>query len=138
MPDATPRCSAGTLLMIDDELGAANMPLPIPFAAMSRAKAQYGKFDRQQHQADEAAAEHDHAGGGHAPGAEAVGEDPGHRPRDEEAGGEGQQEDAGPQRRLAVVVAVQGQPDPLQPDDEHELHPASGDGHGEGRRCCRR
>ena len=29
--------------MIEEELGAANMPLPIPFAAMSTAKAQYGK-----------------------------------------------------------------------------------------------
>src|ERR1022692_607173 len=44
IPDATPRWLAGTLLMIEEELGAANMPVPIPFAAMSRAKAQYGKF----------------------------------------------------------------------------------------------
>jgi len=43
MPEAAPRCRAGTLPMIDDELGAANMPPPIPFAAMSRAKAQYEK-----------------------------------------------------------------------------------------------
>src|SRR5450755_4681887 len=43
IPDATPRWLAGTLLMIEEELGAANMPLPIPFAAMSKAKAQYGK-----------------------------------------------------------------------------------------------
>ena len=40
MPEAAPRCRAGTLLMIEEELGAANMPLPIPFAAMSAAKAQ--------------------------------------------------------------------------------------------------
>ena len=40
MPEAAPRCLAGTLLMIEEEFGAANMPLPIPFAAMSRAKAQ--------------------------------------------------------------------------------------------------
>ena len=33
MPDATPRWSAGTLLMIDDVLGAANRPLPIPLSA---------------------------------------------------------------------------------------------------------
>jgi hypothetical protein len=43
MPEAAPRCRAGTLLMMDDVLGAANIPLPIPFAAMSRANAQYGK-----------------------------------------------------------------------------------------------
>jgi hypothetical protein len=29
--------------MIDDELGAANMPPPIPLRAVSSAKAQYGK-----------------------------------------------------------------------------------------------
>ena len=29
--------------MIEEELGAANMPVPIPFTAMSRAKTQYGK-----------------------------------------------------------------------------------------------
>ena len=40
MPEAAPRYLAGTLLMIEEELGAANMPLPIPFTAMSRAKAQ--------------------------------------------------------------------------------------------------
>ncbi len=40
MPEATPRWRAGTLLMIDDVLGAANMPLPMPLAAMSSAKAQ--------------------------------------------------------------------------------------------------
>ncbi len=31
--------------MTEAEFGAANMPPPIPFAAVSRAKAQYGKFD---------------------------------------------------------------------------------------------
>jgi hypothetical protein len=40
IPEATPRCRAGTLPMIEEELGVANMPLPIPFAAMSTAKAQ--------------------------------------------------------------------------------------------------
>ncbi len=43
IPEATPRYFAGTLLMIEEVLGALNMPPPIPFAAMSRAKAQYGK-----------------------------------------------------------------------------------------------
>jgi hypothetical protein len=40
IPEATPRWLAGTLLMIEEVLGAANMPLPIPFAAKSRAKTQ--------------------------------------------------------------------------------------------------
>jgi hypothetical protein len=35
IPDAAPRCRAGTLLMIEEELGAANMPPPIPFAAVA-------------------------------------------------------------------------------------------------------
>ncbi len=38
IPEATLRWLAGTLLMIDDELGAANMLPLIPFAVMSRAK----------------------------------------------------------------------------------------------------
>ena len=40
IPEATPRYWAGTLLMIDDVLGAANMQLPIPLAAISTANAQ--------------------------------------------------------------------------------------------------
>ncbi len=40
IPEAAPRCSAGTLPMIAEELGAANIPPPIPFNAMSRANAQ--------------------------------------------------------------------------------------------------
>ena len=40
MPEAAPRRRAGTLLMIDDVLGAANIPLPMPPAVMSSAKAQ--------------------------------------------------------------------------------------------------
>ena len=32
MPEAAPRCLAGTLPMIEEELGAANMPPPIPFS----------------------------------------------------------------------------------------------------------
>ena len=39
MPEAAPRWLAGTLPMIEEELGAANIPLPIPFSAMSSAKA---------------------------------------------------------------------------------------------------
>ena len=40
IPDATPRWSVGTLLMIDEVLGAANIPLPIPLSAISTAKTQ--------------------------------------------------------------------------------------------------
>ena len=40
MPEAAPRCAAGTLPMMAEELGAPNMLDPIPFAVISAAKAQ--------------------------------------------------------------------------------------------------
>jgi hypothetical protein len=40
MPEAAPRCLAGTLPMIEEEFGAANIPPPIPFSPVSRANAQ--------------------------------------------------------------------------------------------------
>jgi hypothetical protein len=40
MPDATPRNRAGTLPMIEEELGEANIPLAIPLSAISTAKIQ--------------------------------------------------------------------------------------------------
>ena len=40
MPDAAPRSRAGTDPMIEDEFGAANMPLAMPFSAMNSANAQ--------------------------------------------------------------------------------------------------
>src|SRR5262249_42956119 len=44
MPEAAPRSRAGTLPMIEEELGEANIPEPIPFTATSSANAQDGKF----------------------------------------------------------------------------------------------
>jgi len=44
IPDAAPRYLAGTLLMIEAELGAANMPPPTPFAKDNSANIQYGKI----------------------------------------------------------------------------------------------
>ncbi len=43
MPDALPRCSAGTLLMMADVLGEANRPEPTPLKKMIVANSQYGK-----------------------------------------------------------------------------------------------
>ncbi len=40
MPEAAPRWAAGTLPMIDEELGELNIPTPIPLAKISAAKAQ--------------------------------------------------------------------------------------------------
>ena len=39
MPDAAPRNSAGTLLIIEEVLGALNMPMPMPLMAMRVANA---------------------------------------------------------------------------------------------------
>ena len=44
IPEATPRYSAGTLDMIEEELGELYIPIPTPFRAISRANAGYGKF----------------------------------------------------------------------------------------------
>jgi hypothetical protein len=40
IPEATPRSLAGTLPMIEEEFGDANIPLPMPFSPISRAKIQ--------------------------------------------------------------------------------------------------
>ena len=52
---------------------------------------------------------------------EPIGQAAEERPRNHEADREGDQGDAGPQRRLGEAVPVLGQPDALQPDDQHEL-----------------
>ena len=44
MPEAAPRYWAGTLLMIEEVLGAANRPEPMPLQKISAANAGYGKF----------------------------------------------------------------------------------------------
>ena len=43
MPEAAPRCRAGTLLMMADTLGEANRPEPTPLKKMTVANSQYGK-----------------------------------------------------------------------------------------------
>ena len=62
----------------------------------------------------------------------AVGQVAGQRARDQEAGGEREQVDARPQRRVGEVVSVQRQPDALQPDDQHELQAAACHGDQQG------
>jgi hypothetical protein len=44
IPEATPRYSAGTLDMTEEEFGELYIPMPTPFRAISRANARYGKF----------------------------------------------------------------------------------------------
>src|ERR1700727_621469 len=40
IPEAAPRCDGGTLPMIEEELGAANIPTPTPLTKMSTPNAQ--------------------------------------------------------------------------------------------------
>ncbi len=75
----------------------------------------------------------EHPAGREPARAEAVGEVPGDRPGDQHPDRQRQHVDAGPQRRFGEVVAVLGQPDALQPDDQHEHQSAAGD-RGEERR----
>ena len=43
IPDATPRSDAGTLPMIEEEFGEANIPVAAPIRASSSANTGYGK-----------------------------------------------------------------------------------------------
>ena len=44
IPEATPRYTAGTLDMMEEEFGELYIPIPTPFSAISRANAKYGKL----------------------------------------------------------------------------------------------
>ncbi len=93
-------------MMAEEVLGAANIPLPMPLRAISAANIQYGKSIGNNSKPTKLEAEQDHARRGDASGTPAG---PTVRPRaglgNQEAGRQRQQEDAGPQRRVGVVVA---------------------------------
>ena len=76
---------------------------------------QQNEGERRQHQAAR----------GKRASAVAVREEAADRPRGQEPDGEGDHIDARPERSLLEAVAVQGEPDPLQPDDQHEHQTAS-------------
>jgi hypothetical protein len=78
----------------------------------------------------------EHPAGGEGPRAVAIGEVARYRPGDQDAEGQRQHVDAGPERRFGEAVAVLRQPDALQPDDQHEHQPAAGDGGEEGREAA--
>ena len=101
--------------------GAANMPMPMPFINNSAAKTGNAKSAGRNVEQPEARGGDEHAARRERSRAVAVGEPTGDRPGDEEAAGQREHVDAGPQRRALEAVAVQRQPDALQPDDEHEL-----------------
>ncbi len=127
IPDAAPRWRAGTLLMIEAEFGALNMPTPIPLSVISAANAQYGKSTGSSISPMKLAANTSMPAVAKPARAEPVGQIARDRTRDQERGGQREQVDPGPQRRLGVAVAVQRQPDALQPDDQHELQAAASD-----------
>ena len=122
------RFRAGTLLMIDEVFGAANRPAPMPLKKMmQRERRVAGSPPAAAAARRRRSAATSSPPAGEQPRAVPVGQVPGDRPGDQEADGQRQQVDAGPQRRVREVVAVQRQPDALQPDDQHELQAAAGD-----------
>src|SRR5262249_710632 len=83
-------------------------------------------------------ARHQQPGGGERGRPEPVGQVPRPRPGQQDPAGQGQHVDASPQRRDRDRIPVQRQPDPGQPDPQHELHPAPGDRAEQARRVSRR
>ena len=119
--------------MMAARLGDANSPIDRPMISSSVANAWYGKSTGRSSSTAKAPAVASMPSGGESPGPVAVGEDPGGRPGDEEPDRQGEHVDARPQRRLLEAVSVAGQPDPLQPDDQHELQAAPDERREEGR-----
>jgi hypothetical protein len=127
IPAAAPRSEAGTLLITEAVFGAANSPEPAPFSAISTANCQYVKSIGSSSSPRNVTATSSSPAVARIRAPCRSGQPPGQRPGGEEADRQRQQVDPGPQRRLLEVVPVQRQPDPLQPDDQHELHAAAGD-----------
>ena len=85
------------------------------------------EVDRQQQQQREADRARHHPAAREPPRPEAVRQVAGGGAADQHPDRQRQDVDAGPQGRVGEVVAVLGQPDPLQPDDQHEHQPAARD-----------
>ena len=120
-----PRCSGGRLFMTAARLGDANMPIASPAARGSREQ-RVGEVGRQQHQRAERERRAEHPAvrtSARRSGRESS-PTPGRR---EHPDRQREHVDAGPQRRLGERVAVLGQPDALQPDDQHEHQTAARD-----------
>ncbi len=97
-----------------------------------------GEVHRQQLEQRKARRSPEHPTGREGPGAEVIGEEPRDRAGDQETEGEREHVDPRPERRLREAVAVLGQPDALQPDDEHEHEPAAPHRREEARQHARR
>ncbi len=86
---------------------------------------QVGEVHRYDHEQHETGDDDDKATDRENTGAEPVGERPRHRRGQQEPDRQRDHVDTRPQRRLGKAVAVLRQPDPLEPDDEHELQPTA-------------
>jgi hypothetical protein len=92
-----------------------------------------GEVHRQRLEEEVGRTRTDETDGGHAAGAEAIGQVAEDGARNHEPDSEGNEGDTGPQWRLGEAVPVLGQPDALQPDDQHELDATAADGRQEPR-----
>ena len=112
-------------------LGEKNMPEKKEKNKMMTAKRQVREVHGEQVEEQVADPCAHQTEGGNTSSPSSVGDDARERSRDEESDGQGNHVDASPQWGLGEVVAVLGQPDALQPDDQHELQPASSHGRQE-------
>ena len=99
--------------------GAMNMPMPTEFKKISAAKPQYEKSTGSIRSRTKVSATMSSppVAKGRAPNRSA---NTRYRTGQQETDGERDHIDAGPQWRLGEAVAVEGEPDALQPDDQHE------------------
>jgi hypothetical protein len=125
-PDAAPRWSGGTEFMIAAEFGAAIKSGPDAVDGQQHREHRVGEVRRDQHQAEEAGGLDEQPAGGEHPCPEPVGQRAGDRTGDQEPDGQRQHVDAGPEWGLVERIALQRQPDALQPDDQDELQAATG------------
>ena len=87
---------------------------------MTTAKTEVGEVDRQGDQENEGERGDHESARGEGSGAVAVGQQAAQRGGEQQPDGQRDHVDAGPERCLLEAVAVQGQPDALQPDHQHE------------------
>ena len=125
MPAPTPRWSGGRLFMMPARLGEANRPMPMPFSSRISANCQYSKLtgSSSSRTNETAATTIPPVAKGRAPNRSDS--QPGGRAGDEEADGQREHVDPGPQRGALEAVAVDRQLDALQPDDQDEHQAAA-------------
>ena len=125
IPEAAPRSSAGTAVHHGGGVGGREHPHPQPVDQDENGERGIGEVDRKHQQEDEGDRGGDHPQGGEPLLAVAVRQPPRDRSGGQEPHRHRHQVDARPQRRRVEGVAVEGQPDALQPEDQHELQAAA-------------